>query len=157
MAVPRFSFSLSTLALACIAAVPQSRADGSDQPTTYSVTPSQMVQGGVGLWQTPTARMMPEGALSMSYTDNQEYRFMSVSLQLFPWMEATARYTDVRTRLYSNVDEFSGDQTLKDKGLDVKFRLWEESYYLPDISLGFRDFGVAQFLGNVTPAPPECT
>ncbi|MEC9261532.1 MAG: YjbH domain-containing protein [Pseudomonadota bacterium] len=145
MAAPRFSFSLSTLALACIAAVPQIRADESDQPTTYSVTPSQMVQGGVGLWQTPTARMMPEGALSMSYTDNQEYRFMSVSLQLFPWMEATARYTDVRTRLYSNVDDFSGDQTLKDKGLDVKFRVWEESYYLPDISVGFRDFGGTGF------------
>jgi len=70
---------------------------------------------------------------------------MSVSLQLFPWMEATARYTDVRTRLYSNVDDFSGDQTLKDKGLDVKFRLWEESYYLPDISVGFRDFGGTGF------------
>ncbi|WP_296047425.1 YjbH domain-containing protein [uncultured Alteromonas sp.] len=128
-----------------MAAVPQTRADESDQPNTYSVTPSQMVQGGVGLWQTPTARMMPEGALSMSYTDNQEYRFMSVSLQLFPWMEATARYTDVRTRLYSNVDDFSGDQTLKDKGLDVKFRLWEESFYLPDISVGFRDFGGTGF------------
>jgi hypothetical protein len=145
LAAPRFSFSLSTLALACMAAVPQTRADESDQPNTYSVTPSQMVQGGVGLWQTPTARMMPEGALSMSYTDNQEYRFMSVSLQLFPWMEATARYTDVRTRLYSNVDDFSGDQTLKDKGLDVKFRLWEESFYLPDISVGFRDFGGTGF------------
>lgn len=145
MAAPRFSFSLSTLALACMAAVPQTRADESDQPNSYSVTPSQMVQGGVGLWQTPTARMMPEGSLSMNYTDNQEYRFMSVSLQLFPWMEATARYTDVRTRLYSNVEEFSGDQTLKDKGLDVKFQLWQESYYLPDISVGFRDFGGTGF------------
>ncbi|WP_370241183.1 YjbH domain-containing protein [Marisediminitalea sp.] len=114
----------------------------------YSVSPSQMVQGGVGLWQTPTARMMPEGALSLNYTDNQEYRFWSVSLQLFPWMEATARYTDTRTRLYSNVDSFSGDQTLKDKGLDVKFRLWEESYYLPDISLGFRDFGGTGFFDS---------
>jgi hypothetical protein len=128
-----------------MAAVPQTRADESDQPNSYSVTPSQMVQGGVGLWQTPTARMMPEGSLSMNYTDNQEYRFMSVSLQLFPWMEATARYTDVRTRLYSNVEEFSGDQTLKDKGLDVKFQLWQESYYLPDISVGFRDFGGTGF------------
>nr|WP_083271601.1 YjbH domain-containing protein [Alteromonas lipolytica] len=104
-----------------------------------------MVQGGVGIWQTPTARMMPEGSLSLNYTDNEEYRFWSVSLQLFPWMEATARYTDVRTRLYSNIDSFSGDQTLKDKGLDVKFRLWQESYYLPDISLGFRDFGGTGF------------
>ncbi|WP_309568778.1 YjbH domain-containing protein [Alteromonas gilva] len=116
-----------------------------ETPNSYSVTPSQMVQGGVGLWQTPTARMMPEGSLSVNYTDNNEYRFWSVSMQLFPWMEATARYTDVRTRLYSQVDSFSGDQTLKDKGLDVKFRLWEESYYLPDISLGLRDFGGTGF------------
>lgn len=113
--------------------------------TPYSVSPTQMGQGGVGLWQTPTARMMPEGALTLNYTDNQEYRFWSVSLQLFPWMEATARYTDVRTQLYSLDSSFSGDQTLKDKGLDVKFRVWEESYYLPDISVGFRDFGGTGF------------
>lgn len=30
---------------------------------------------------------------------------------------------------------------LKDKGLDVKFWLWKESYYLFDIFVGFRDFG----------------
>ncbi|MEP1552713.1 YjbH domain-containing protein, partial [Paraglaciecola sp.] len=96
-----------------------------------SVAPSQMVQGGVGLWQTPTARMMPEGSQTINYTDNNEYRFWSSSLQLFPWMEATVRYTDVRTQLYSNVASFSGNQTLKDKGIDVKFRLLEEDYYLP--------------------------
>ncbi|WP_414830866.1 YjbH domain-containing protein [Alteromonas sp. H39] len=104
-----------------------------------------MVQGGTGLIQTPTARMQEAGDLYLNYTDNGEYRFWSVNLQLFDWMQATARYTDVRTRLYSNVDSFSGDQTLKDKGLDVKFRLWEESYYMPDISLGFRDFGGTGF------------
>ncbi|MCU7554812.1 YjbH domain-containing protein [Alteromonas sp. ASW11-19] len=104
-----------------------------------------MVQGGTGLIQTPTARMRPAGDLAINYTDNHEYRFWSVSLQLFEWMEATARYTDVRTQLYSQVESFSGDQTLKDKGLDVKFRVWEESYYLPDISVGFRDFGGTGF------------
>ena len=113
--------------------------------TQLRVTPSQMVQGGNGLIQTPTARMRDEGGMAINYTDNGEYRFWSVNIQLYDWMEATARYTDVRTRLYSQVDSFSGDQTLKDKGLDVKFRLWKESYYLPDISVGFRDFGGTGF------------
>ena len=100
--------------------------------TTLRVKPSQMVQGGNGLIQTPTARMREEGDIAINYSDNGEYRFWTVNLQLYDWMEATARYTDVRTRLYSQVESFSGDQTLKDKGLDVKFRLWKESYYLPD-------------------------
>ena len=102
---------------------------------------SQMLHGGVGLLQTPTARMLPEGSMTASYTDNEEYRFWSVSVQLFDWMESTVRYADIRTRLYSDDPGFSGDQTLKDKGIDVKFRLWQESRYLPQLAVGFRDFG----------------
>ena len=106
---------------------------------------SQAVRGGTGLLQTPTARMAPEGNLSMNYSDNEEYRFWSVSIQLYPWLESTVRYTDVRTRLYSDSPGFSGDQTLKDKGIDVKFRLLEESRYLPQLAVGFNDFGGTGF------------
>lgn len=102
---------------------------------------SQAVRGGTGLLQTPTARMAPAGNLSINYSDNEEYRFWSVSIQLFDWMETTARYTDVRTRLYSDSPGFSNDQSYKDKGLDVKFRLLEESRYLPQLAIGFNDFG----------------
>ena len=102
---------------------------------------SQTVRGGTGLIQTPTARMAKEGSFSVNYNDINEYRFWSASLQLFPWMESTVRYSDIRTRLYSPFEGFSGDQTLKDKGIDVKFRLLQESYYLPEISLGFIDIG----------------
>ena len=104
-----------------------------------------MVHGGTGLIQTPTSRMLADGDLRLSYTDNDQYRFWSATLQLFPWMQSTVRYTDVRTRLYSPFPGFSGDQTLKDKGIDVKFRLLVESYYLPELSLGFRDFGGTGF------------
>jgi len=106
-------------------------------PTSYS----QMTQGGVGLIQMPTARQNEAGSFSLNYQDSEEYRFWSASLQLFPWMETTVRYTDVRTQLYSEDPTFSGDQTYKDKGIDVKFRLWQESEFLPQISAGFRDFG----------------
>lgn len=133
-------FALSTVVLAMhSAAVAESRWQQSSSAVTQSV------HGGVGLIQVPTSRMAEEGNLSVSYSDNQEYRFWTVSSQLFPWLEASVRYTDVRTRLYSNSPGFSGDQTLKDKGIDVKFRLWEETAYLPQIALGFRDFGGTGF------------
>lgn len=106
---------------------------------------SLMVHGGTGLIQTPSARMLTDGDLRVSYTDNDQYRFWSVTLQLFPWLQSTVRYTDVRNRLYSPVFGFSGDQTLKDKGIDAKFRLLQESYYLPEVSVGFRDFGGTGF------------
>ena len=102
---------------------------------------SQMNQGGVGLVQMPTARFNQEGTLATNYQDSEEYRYWTTSLQLFPWLETTMRYTDVRTRLYSNDPGFSGDQTLKDKGIDAKLRLWSESRYIPQLAVGVRDFG----------------
>ncbi|MFQ3219665.1 MAG: hypothetical protein ACI96W_002029 [Paraglaciecola sp.] len=119
-----------------------------ETPETWNLTPigsSLMVHGGTGLIQTPTSRMLTDGDLRVSYTDNDQYRFWSVTLQLFPWLQSTVRYTDTRTRLYSPFTGFSGDQTLKDKGIDAKFRLLEESYYLPEVSVGFRDFGGTGF------------
>lgn len=101
--------------------------------------PSQSDFGGVGLLQMPTARMAKTGEFSANYVDNDQYRRWSISAQPFDWFEATLRYTDVRTKKYSPYEDFSGDQTYKDKGMDFKFRLWQESNYLPQVSVGFRD------------------
>jgi hypothetical protein len=125
-----------------------SSVQGQESNETWNLTPtgsSLMVHGGTGLIQTPTSRMLADGDLRVSYTDNDQYRFWSATLQLFPWLQSTVRYTDVRTRLYSPFPTFSGDQTLKDKGIDIKLRLLEESYYLPELSIGFRDFGGTGF------------
>lgn len=100
---------------------------------------SQSDFGGTGLLQMPTARMARSGEFNLNYRDNDEYRRYSVSLQLFDWLETTVRYTDIRTRPYSDNKSFSGDQTYKDKSFDVKARLWQESAWLPDVSFGLRD------------------
>ncbi|MEH0835092.1 YjbH domain-containing protein [Pectobacterium cacticida] len=100
---------------------------------------SQYDFGGTGLLQMPTARMAETGEFSLNYRDNEEYRRYSVSLQLFDWLETTVRYTDIRTRPYSDDPAFSGNQSYKDKAFDLKARLWRESQWLPDVSLGFRD------------------
>lgn len=105
------------------------------------IGPSQSDFGGVGLLQTPTARMAREGEFSLNYRDNDQYRYYSASAQLFPWLETTLRYTDVRTKQYSSVDAFSGSQSYKDKAFDVKLRLWQEGYWLPQVAVGARDIG----------------
>lgn len=101
--------------------------------------PSQGSFGGGGLLQMPSARMAKTGEFSANYFDDDQYRRWSISAQPFDWFEAILRYTDVRTKKYSPYEDFSGDQTYKDKGMDFKFRLWQESNYLPQVSVGFRD------------------
>lgn len=134
----RFYLPFAVSCLSLMIAQTVYAAEGIQQKAVGS---SQAVHGGIGLLQMPTSRMRQEGDLSINYTDNEEYRFWSVSIQLFPWLESTVRYTDVRNQLYSDSPDFSGDQTLKDKGIDVKARLLQESRYLPEVSVGFRDFG----------------
>jgi hypothetical protein len=128
-------FSLSLLALAIS---PSLMAE--DNPSHFDrLGPSQADFGGVGLLQMPTARMAREGEFSANYMDDEEYRRWSISVQAFEWLETTIRYTDVRTRLYSQYPGFSGDQTYKDKGIDLKLQLWQESYWLPQMAVGVRD------------------
>lgn len=110
---------------------------------------SQSDFGGTGLLQMPTARMARSGEFNLNYRDNEEYRRYSVSLQLFDWLETTVRYTDTRTMPYSLSYEFSGNQTHKDKGFDVKVRLWQESDWLPEMAMGIRDIaGTGLFDGE---------
>ncbi|MFA0132045.1 YjbH domain-containing protein [Vibrio splendidus] len=109
---------------------------------------SQMNFGGVGLMQMPTGRMAPEGEFNFSASFNNEYYFYNVSLQVMPWLETTIRYTQTQDLYYSgsgnqdcSQNSFSGCTKHTDKGIDFKVRLIEEGYYLPEVSIGVRDFG----------------
>ncbi|MEE3878802.1 YjbH domain-containing protein [Vibrio sp. YYF0003] len=102
--------------------------------------PSQMDFGGVGLMQMPTGRMAPEGEFNFAVNFSNEYQFYNVTLQIMPWLETTLRYTLVNDVLYTEDYDFSGDNKFSDKGIDFKVRLLEESQYLPELSVGVRDF-----------------
>lgn len=133
------------MACACVPAPLAAPLASDSEPYRYSAGD----YGGVGLLQTPTARMNSQGEFTINYSDTQEYRRLAATMQLFPWLEATARYTDIRYRLYSNDPGFSGDQTLKDKGFDAKLLMWQESQWLPQVALGFRDLaGTGIFAGE---------
>jgi len=96
--------------------------------------------GGVGLLQTPTARMAQEGEFSFVLSRTTPYTNYNVSMQPLPWLEGSFRYTNVSNRPYGP-KSLSGSQTYKDKSIDAKIRLWEESRWLPAVAVGARDIG----------------
>ncbi len=96
--------------------------------------------GGIGLLQNPSARFARDGQFTVGFNEVAPYTRYFVTMQAMPWMEATLRYTSVSDRLYSNVPEFSGDQTYKDRGFDVKLRLLTEGRIRPALAIGARDF-----------------
>mgnify|MGYP001042532789 CR=1 FL=1 len=103
--------------------------------------------GSVGLWQTPTARFGADGALTMGIVANSPYNRLAVSVSPVEGVETTFRYTDITNRLYSPDPNFSGDQSYKDRGFDLRVRLLQESDALPALALGFRDLGGTQLFG----------
>ena len=104
--------------------------------------------GGIGLLQTPTARMAKTGNFSFNFSRAVPYTQANIFAQPFDWLEAGFRYSTVSNRPYGPV-ALSGDQSYKDKSIDAKFRLWTESAYVPEVALGFRDLaGTGLFSGE---------
>ncbi|MCA2493928.1 YjbH domain-containing protein, partial [Vibrio sp. 2175-1] len=113
-----------------------------------SLQPSQSDFGGVGLMQMPTGRMAPEGEFNFSVTGSDEYLFYNATLQDIPWLETTIRYTRVASIPYDPTFP-NVDNEYTDKGIDFKVRLLKESQYIPELSLGVRDFaGTGLFDGE---------
>ncbi len=102
-------------------------------------SPSFSEYGAVGLIRMPSARFHDEGTIGFVWSKNDPYTRGSIVAYPFNWLEASYQYTDVGNALYSNVKSFSGDQTYKDKGFDVKLRLLEETGLFPSVAIGIRD------------------
>lgn len=107
------------------------------KPRSAQLTASDW--GEIGLLQTPTARMAPAGDVRLQMSRVAPYTRGTVMLQPLDWLEFGFRYTDISNRLYG--PRIAGDQTYKDKSIDVKLRLIEESSALPQLALGLRDLG----------------
>ncbi|WP_102788392.1 YjbH domain-containing protein [Stenotrophomonas bentonitica] len=96
--------------------------------------------GGIGLLQTPTARMADEGELAFTASHTSPYSRYNMVLQPLPWLEGAFRYVSVANRRYGP-EWLSGTQNYKDKSIDLKIRLLEESRWVPEVAAGFRDLG----------------
>ena len=104
------------------------------------------VYGSLGLIQIPSARFQDEGTASFTFSDSGPYKRGVITAYPFEWFEASYRYVDIDHTLYSDSIAFSGTQTLKDKGFNLKMRILTESKFRPQIAFGLRDLaGTGRF------------
>lgn len=104
--------------------------------------------GVVGLLQTPTARMAKAGSLALNFSRQEPYSTLNLRLQPVDWLEVALGYMSISDRPYGP-RTLSGDQSWKDKSAHLKLRLWQESGWLPEVAIGWRDFlGTGAFSGE---------
>jgi hypothetical protein len=103
--------------------------------------------GGMGLLQIPSARTPKAGYAGLQLSKTSPYTRLNFILSPFDWLEAGFRYVDVSNRLYGST--IAGGQSYKDKSIDAKFRLLEETRFVPQVAAGFRDLvGTGLFSGE---------
>ncbi len=109
----------------------------------YKNNYSSNIYGSVGLIVNPSARFSSDGEFSFGLSTESPYKRVYSTIQFFPWMEATVKYTEIDNLEYGGgaIDDLSHIQTWKDKGVDLKFLLMKEGLSRPQIALGLIDIG----------------
>ena len=87
--------------------------------------------GEIGMLDMPSAHMADDGQFAFTMGDVGTTQRYVLSFQALPWLEASFRY--------SHVPGFDSDPNFYDRSFGTKIRLWRESTYMPDISVGLRD------------------
>ena len=98
---------------------------------------SSNTYGGIGLIQTPTARFSDDGEISIGVSHETPFNRLFAKVQMLPWLEGVVRYTEGEYKAYNP----GSHQSFKDKGLDLKIKLFEESDNFPQIAIGLTDVG----------------
>ena len=94
--------------------------------------------GNTGIMEMPNANFMREGSLRFNFSSSFPNEYTSVTASPFSWLEATYRYVEIKNKLYGP-RSYSGNQSWKDKGFDLKFGLKKETNFSPAFALGLRD------------------
>jgi hypothetical protein len=106
--------------------------------------PSMNDFGGAGLMQLPNARFAADGEFNVGSNIVSPYTRNYINIQLFPWLETVFRYTYIDDIKNSP----TGNTSFRDRGIDLKLRLLEESKYLPTVAVGLRDIGGDRISGS---------
>ena len=111
----------------------------------YKISASASNYGNTGILELPNARFMQEASLRFNFSSSFPNEFTSLTASPFDWMEATYRYVEIKNRNYGPAN-YSGNQSAKDKGFDIKIKLLTEDNIYPSVAMGLRDLaGTAVF------------
>ena len=93
--------------------------------------------GGIGLLQIPSARFSQDGEFAFGLSHETPFNRLYGRMQFLPWFEGVVRYTEGQYKAY-----YPGSpQSFKDKGIDVKIKLFNETETFPQIAIGLLDLG----------------
>jgi hypothetical protein len=119
-----FALLAGTAIFALLALHDGAAAQTFDAPTTLF--------GTRGVIATPSARMAPDGELSVGASFLENNQHYDLGFQVLPWLEASFRY--------SGLQHF--DPAYKvyfDRAFGLKMRLWNEGDWMPAVALGIDD------------------
>ena len=94
--------------------------------------------GPIGQLQTSTARISKAVEARFHFSNVYPYDRYNTFFQPFDFFELGFRYTNIVNQLNGSA-ALSGNQTYKDKSIDIKVRLSEETAWAPQIALGLID------------------
>ena len=144
----RLVFLGSKLLLIYLCLIPINAQSAINDYFPQDLGPSSSNYGEVGLLEMPTARLMEEGSLKFGISSSYPNEYTYIVATPFSWLETTYRYSELKDKKYGPFS-YSGNQSYKDKGFDVKIRLLNETFYLPQLAIGIRDLaGTGIFAGE---------
>lgn len=120
------------------------------QHTAFAATPT--IQGQSGYINMANAAVETDGTFSMGYGYDSPYGTMWITSSILPFLQVTGRYVSI-----TGIPGFTSDPNAygsaygryKDKVLDGKLRLWQETDLLPSVAVGITDvFGTELFKGQ---------
>jgi hypothetical protein len=126
-ACPARACLFAALLAAGIFAAPPARAG--DEPFTGPTN-----SGLTGIFEIPTARVLPENRYRIGYTQVHPYRYYRGTVGLFDRLEVNGVFNEVIGVKSENTGE-----NLRDKEFDVKFQFVKEGKYLPAIAVAIND------------------
>lgn len=100
-----------------------------------TVTTSYNISGMPGLVDMPTAEVAPDSEFVLSYGHYGAHARGALTFQATPRITASFRYTKI-----ADFGGPVGAYDYFDRSFDVRFRLLNESKYLPAVSVGLNDF-----------------
>ena len=98
---------------------------------------SQSNTGMNGLWEYPTAEILPDGQGRFGYTNASPYKFYFLNMTWLPWLEINARLNTFDTI-------WIGQRDYMDKAIDLKLMLYDNYrssnyWYIPSLAVGIMD------------------
>ncbi len=89
-----------------------------------------------GLWDMPTARILPDWTVRLKYGRAEPYRYYGVALGLFDRLEIHGQFTEVSSLLAFPGYEYG---YYKDRSAGARLLLWREGRWLPQVAAGAYD------------------